>query len=90
MARKPENASWLEVTPEQGKILDEFDFYGNNGWDRNGQTEALMPALLQEAADAGLTVEAIREKMESIGYDRRTTHQLVRWERKRTTGKFGK
>ncbi|MGP5671425.1 hypothetical protein [Brachybacterium alimentarium] len=90
MARKPENVSWFGVTPEQAKILDEFDHYGNNGWDRNSQTEALMPALLRDAADAGLTVAVIREKMESMGYDRRATHQLVRWERKRTTGKFGK
>lgn len=90
MARKPENVSWFGVTPEQGKILDEIDFYGNNGWDRNGQSEVLMPALLREAADVGLTVEVIREKMESVGYDKRATHQLVRWERKRTTGKFGR
>ncbi|WP_270407816.1 hypothetical protein [Brachybacterium paraconglomeratum] len=49
-----------------------------------------MPALLREAAEAGLTVGVIREKMESVGYDKRATHQLVRWERKRTTGKFGR
>lgn len=90
MARKPENVSWFGVTPEQGDILDEIDVYGNNGWDRNGQSEELMPALLREAADVRLTVEVIREKMESIGYDKRTTHQLVRWEQKRTTGKFGR
>lgn len=90
VARKPENVSWFGVTPEQGKILDEIDFYGNNGWSRNSQSEVVMPRLLGEAAMAGLTLELIVERMESIGYRSGATHELVRWERKRTTGKFGR
>lgn len=90
MARKPENVSWFGVTSEQGKILDRIDFYGNNAWSRNSQSEVVMPRLLGEAAAAGLTVEMIIERMESIGYEPRATRELVRWERKRTTGKFGR
>lgn len=87
---KPENVSWFGVTEEQGKLLDRIDQYGNNGWDRNGQSEALMPALLEQAERAGLTLEVILEKMGSLGYHRDALHQLERWERKRTTGRFGR
>lgn len=90
MARKPPNVSWFGFSVEQGELLDSIDFYGNNGWARNSQTEFMMPVLLKEAADAGLAVETIIEKMQSIGYDRRSTHELERWERKRLTGKFGR
>ena len=89
MARKPENVAWFGVTPEQGKILGSIDFYGNNAWSRNSQSEVVMPRPLGEAAMAGLTLEVIIERMESIGYEPRATHHRVRWERKRTTGKFG-
>lgn len=90
MARKPDNFEWLEFTVEQRELLDYIDFIGNNGWDRNGQTEALMPQLLADCAAEGLTIGKVVEAMESIGYSRRTTHQLRRWENKRLTGRFGK
>lgn len=90
MARKPPNFEWFGFDREQRKLLDTFDFIGNNGWDRTGQTEEMMPKLLKEAAEKGLTIDAIVSAMQSIGYDQRTTHQLKRWERKRLTGKFGR
>lgn len=90
MAMKPPNFEWLGFTENQRKLLDDIDFYGNNGWDRTGQTEVVMPRLLAECAAAGLTIGRILEAMQSIGYDRRTVHQLRRWESKRLTGKFGK
>lgn len=36
MVRKPGSVSWFGVPVEQGKILVSINFYGNNGWDRNG------------------------------------------------------
>lgn len=90
MARKPSNFEWVGFTVQQRELLDSVDFYGNNGWDRNGQSETLMPILLTKCADEGLTIDQVIEAMQSIGYDRRTTHQLRRWENKRLTGKFGK
>lgn len=90
MARKPKNFQWIGFTDEQVKLLDFIDFVGNNGWDRNGQTDALMPNLLSNCADAGLTLRQILDAMLGIGYNRNTVHQLERWESKRLTGKFGK
>lgn len=91
MARKPPNFEWgIHFTDRQRELLDFIDFVGNNGWDRNGQTEALMPNLLTECANEGLTIRQIMDAMLSVGYDRRTVHQLERWERKRLTGKFGR
>lgn len=90
MARKPRNVEWLGFTKEQGKLLDAIDFVGNNGWDRNGQTETLMPNLLAEVEASGMTLDQLKQAMRSIGYDDRTLHQLDRWESKRTTGKFGR
>lgn len=89
MARKPDNVEWLGLTPDQGKLLDRLDFYGNNGWARNSQSEALMPSLLAEVEALGMTLDQVKEAMRSIGYDDRTVRQLDRWESKRTTGKFG-
>lgn len=90
MANKPKNFQWIGFTKEQLDLLDTIDFIGNNGWDRNGQTEAMMPNLLSQCASAGLTIRQILDAMLQIGYDRRTVHQLQRWESKRLTGKFGK
>lgn len=90
MARKPPNFEWLGFTQEQRKQLDFLDFIGNNGWARNSQTEALMPGLLDDWAAEGLTLNQLQEAMRSIGYDRHDLHELERWERKRTTGKFGR
>lgn len=90
MAMKPPNFEWLNFTENQRKLLDRVDFYGNNGWGRNGQSEVVMPKLLAECAEEGLTIDEVVEAMQSIGYDKQTVHQLRRWENKRLTGKFGK
>jgi hypothetical protein len=63
---------------------------GNNGWDRNGQTETLMPKLLADLAGSGVPIERVVAAMNQIGYSEDALHQLVRLESKRTTGKFGK
>lgn len=90
MVRKPPNVEWFGFTKEQGELLDFIDFIGNNGWDRNGQTDELMPNLLASCQEAGLTMARIKQAMESVGYSRHAVHQLDRWESKRTTGKFGR
>jgi hypothetical protein len=90
MARKPQNFQWIGFTPEQVKLLDLLDFVGNNAWSRNGQTETLMPSVLRECAEAGLSLEQIKQAMKDIGYSRDALHMLDRWESKRTTGRFGK
>ncbi len=90
MALKPPNVSWLGFTKEQAELLDFLDYIGNNGWDRNGQTEELMPNVLAQVEQAGLTLAQVKEALKSIGYDSRTLHQLDRWESKRTTGRFGR
>jgi len=90
MTRKPKNFSWLGFTPEQIELLDFLDYVGNNGWARNGQTEALMVNLLGECVEAGLAIDRTIEAMRSIGYQQHALHMLERWESKRTTGKFGK
>ncbi|WP_313816325.1 hypothetical protein [Citricoccus sp.] len=90
MARKPPNFQWIGFTEEQRELLDFIDHLGNNGWTSTGQTDELMPKLLAECAEEDLPIGQVVEAMESIGYDRRTTHQLERWENKRRTGKFGK
>jgi hypothetical protein len=90
MARKPPNVAWIGFTKEQGEMLDFLDFLGNNGWDRNSQTDEIMPKLLAEFEEKGLSLEQVKQAMASIGYDRRNLHQLDRWESKRTTGRFGR
>lgn len=90
MARKPANFEWVGYTGEQVELLNDIDFYGNNAWDRNGQSDELMPKLLAVCADNGLSIKQIVEAMKAIGYDRGAVHQLERWENKRLTGKFGK
>ena len=62
----------------------------NNGWDRNGQTDGMMPKVLEDCWAAGLTMQQVQQAMGSTGYSRQALHQLDRWESKRTTGKFGK
>lgn len=90
MARKPPNFEWLGFNEEQLELLNFIDFIGNNGWGRNGQTDALMVGTLQECVDAGMDIDVVVEAMAAIGYGRSALHQLRRWESKRTTGKFGK
>ncbi len=90
MTRKPPNFTWLGFTEEQVRLLDHLDFVGNNAWDRNSQTDEVMPALLGRFEQAGLPLTRVKEAMASIGYSRDALHQLDRWESKRTTGKLGK
>ena len=81
--------TWVGFTGEQIELLELLDHVGNNGWDRNGQTDELMPSLLGELRSLGVPIERVKQAMSSIGYDRRTLRQLDRWESKRTTGRFG-
>jgi len=90
MARKPANFQWLGFTAEQIELLDFLDFVGNNGWDRNSQSDELMPRLLADCEAQGLSLAALKDAMRSIGYSPGALHQLDRWESKRTTGKFGR
>jgi hypothetical protein len=90
LARKPPNFEWLGFTKEQVELLDLLDLVGNNGWSRNGQSETLMPRLLTECADAGLSPDRIIQAMEMIGYHKHTLHILERWESKCGSGTFGK
>jgi len=90
MARKPKNFQWLGFSEQQTRKLDFLDHLGNNGWARNSQTEALMPGLLGEFADEGVSIAQVKEAMRAIGYEKHSLHELDRWESKRTTGKFGR
>lgn len=90
MARKPPNLEWLGFTIEQAELLDFLDHLGNNGWGRNSQTDEVMPSLLAECWEAGLTMQQVQQAMKSIGYSRQALHQLDRWESKRATGRFGR
>lgn len=90
MALRPDDHEWVGFSPEQAGLLNRLDFYGNNNWSRNPQSEAIMPTLLRQLYDAGLSLEEIKKAMASIGYDKHALHQLDRWESKRTTGKFGR
>jgi hypothetical protein len=84
---QPSNVSWLGFTEDQAELLDFLDHLGNNGWARNSQTDALMPRVLGDCEEAGLTVACVTEAMMS-GYGRHALHQLDRWESKRTTGRY--
>jgi len=90
VARKSKNLEWVGFTGEQQSLLDFLDHLGNNGWARNSQSEALMPRVLADCAEAGLTLDDVTTAMASIGYGPDALHQLHRWESKRTTGKFGR
>ena len=89
VARRPSNVSWLGFTQDQARLLDFLDHLGNNGWATNSQTDALMPKVLDDCEEAGLTVARVKEAMMSIGHSRHA-HQLDRWESKRTIGRFGR
>lgn len=89
MTKKPAGDTWGEFTKEQSRLLDRIDFYGNNAWSRNSQSEVMMPAILGECANAGLDLGRIKSAMVSVGYSSRSVHQLDRWESRRLTGKFG-
>jgi hypothetical protein len=89
VTRKPNGFSWQGFTPGEAALLDRLDFYGNNGWSRNPQSETVMPDLLAECEHAGLSLGRVKEAMAAIGYSKDALHQLDRWESKRTPGKFG-
>lgn len=90
MARKLENFQRIGFDEEELGLLNFLDHLGNNGWGRNSQTEALMPNLLSTFANQGVSLPRVKEAMKAIGYDDRASHELDRWESKRTTGKFGR
>ncbi|SDZ32868.1 hypothetical protein [Herbiconiux ginsengi] len=90
MMPPPANPSWIGFTKEQYEILETLHFIGNNGWDRNGQTDEMMPRLLERAVAENLSLPRIKEAMSAVGHSREELHQLDRWESKRTTGKFGR
>ncbi|MDJ0336558.1 hypothetical protein QMG83_15120 [Salinibacterium sp. G-O1] len=90
MTPPPANLSWIGFTKEQHDLLETLHFIGNNGWDRNGQTDEMMPKLLESAASESLSLPRIKEAMSAVGHSREELHQLDRWESKRTTGKFGR
>jgi hypothetical protein len=41
----------LGFTQKQARLLDFIDHLGNNEWDRNSQTDAVMPSVLAEVAE---------------------------------------
>ncbi|MDB6426199.1 hypothetical protein [Curtobacterium sp. 20TX0008] len=90
MTPPPGNLSWIGFTDEQRDLLESLHFIGNNGWDRNGQTDEMMPRLLDRAAAEGLSLARVKEAMSAVGHSRDELHQLDRWESKRTTGRFGR
>ncbi|WP_065964882.1 hypothetical protein [Curtobacterium sp. UCD-KPL2560] len=90
MTPPPDNVSWIGFTFEQHELLESLHFVGNNGWDRNGQTDEVMPALLARAAAEGLSPSRFKEAMSAVGHTPAELHQLDRWESKRTTGRFGR
>ncbi|MBT1633278.1 hypothetical protein [Curtobacterium flaccumfaciens] len=90
MTPPPAELSWIGFTAEQHDLLETLHFIGNNGWDRNGQTDEMMPRLLERAAALDLPLARIKEAMSAVGYSGHALHQLDRWESKRTTGKFGR
>lgn len=59
MVRRPPNVAWLGFTPEQAGLLDFLDHVGNNGWDRTSQTDELMPGLLRDLREAGLSIDQV-------------------------------
>ncbi|WP_412148575.1 hypothetical protein [Curtobacterium flaccumfaciens] len=90
MTPPPAGLSWIGFTKDQRDLLETLHFIGNNGWDRNGQSDEMMPRLLEQAAAADLALARIKDAMAAIGHSRNELHQLDRWESKRTTGTFGR
>ena len=87
---RPSSVSWLGFTEEQAQLLDYIDHVGHDGWERNDETEQIMPRLLAQAHETNLTLAQIKDAMRSIGYDHHALDMLDRWESKRTTGNFGR
>ncbi|WP_248705027.1 hypothetical protein [Curtobacterium sp. MWU13-2055] len=62
--------SWIGITKEQQGILETRHFIGNNGWDHNGQTDKMMPRLLECAVTVDLSLARIKEAMAAVGHSR--------------------
>ncbi|MFF9564747.1 hypothetical protein ACF1AJ_15490 [Leifsonia sp. NPDC014704] len=90
MTPPPAHVSWIGFTKDQHELLESLHFIGNNGWDRNGQADEMMPRLLERAAAEGLSLARIKEAMSAVGHSQAELHQLERWESRRTTGRFGR
>jgi hypothetical protein len=90
MAHKPDDHAWFGFTREQGDFLDFLDHVGNNGWNRNSQADEIMPKMIRDAQQLGLSMADLKRAMESIGYERDALRQLDRWHSKVTTGRFGR
>lgn len=90
MTPPPADLSWIGFTKEQQDILETLHFIGNNGWDRNRQSDETMPRLLERAAAADLSLARINDAMAAPGHSRSELREPDRWESKRTTGKFGR
>ena len=54
------------------------------------ETDALMPEVLGDCEEAGLTRARTKDAVMSIGYRRHAFQRLDRWDSKRTTGGFGR
>ena len=87
---RPSSVPWPGFTEKQASLLDLIDHVGHNGWNRNEQTEELMPQLLDHAQKVGLTLAQVKEAMRAIGYDGDALLMLDQWESTRTTGDFGR
>ena len=68
------------VTLCKHDLLGTLHTIGNNGWGRNGQTDEMMPRLLDRAAAEELSLARINETMSAAGNTRNALHQLDRWE----------
>lgn len=89
MARTPSDGKVEGFMQTQGTLLERVKFHGNNNWTKTPQTSELMPKLLAQCAQEGLSLDQIVEAMRAEGFSPRALRQLKRWEKKRTTGKLG-
>jgi hypothetical protein len=90
MTPAPSDLSWIRFANEQHDILETLHFIGNNGSDRNGQTDEMMPRVLDRAAAADLSLVRIKEAMAAVGHSLHQLRQLDRWDSKQTPGRFGR
>ena len=90
MTPPPAELAWIGFTKAQHDLLETLHTIGNNGWDRNGQTDEMVPRLLGRAATEDLSFARIKEAVLTVGHTRNALHQLDPCESKRTTGKFGR
>jgi hypothetical protein len=55
---------------DQVNLLAFIDLLGNNGRDRTGHSDALMPKVLADLEASGLTIAQVKDAMKSIGHSR--------------------